>query len=143
MKLFIFFIQNKWRNFFRFYFLCYICFGAIVLFASGAHADGNLHIKPARCIALHEGQVCYQTLNIQWSAETAETYCLYQFGETNPLICWDDRAKGTGSYEFENNKSQKFILVRKRDAQVIAEFTVEVAWVYDASSHRESHWRIF
>lgn len=109
-----------------------------------AHADENqLHIKPTRCIALHEGQVCYQTLNISWKAEIADTYCLYQQDNKTPLVCWDNLASGKWSYEFEGATTQKFMLLRKQDAKQIAEVSIEVAWVYDASSKRESHWRIF
>jgi hypothetical protein len=58
-------------------------------------------------------------------------------------MCWENIASGKGRYEFESNTTQKFILMRKQDAKSMAEFSVEVAWVYDASSRRESHWRIF
>ncbi len=115
-----------------------------IVCASHGHADENqLHIKPTRCIALHEGQVCYQTLSISWKAEVADTYCLYQQDNKVPLKCWDNLANGKWSYEFEGATTQKFMLVRKQDAKPIAEALIEVAWVYDASSRRESHWRIF
>ena len=111
---------------------------------SVVHADENLlHIKPARCIALHEGQVCYQTLNINWQAERADNYCLYQQDSKTPLICWENLASGKGVYEFESSSTRKFILMRKNDSLPVAEFSIEVAWVYDSSTHRESHWRIF
>jgi hypothetical protein len=109
-----------------------------------AHADSDqLMIKPNRCIALHEGQVCYQTLKFEWKTQVADTYCLYQQDNKAPLLCWDMHQQARGTLEFESAKTQVFSLQRKRDAKVMAEFTVEVAWVYDASSHRESHWRIF
>lgn len=109
-----------------------------------AQADDTLlQIKPNRCIALHEGQVCYQTLKITWNADAADTYCLYQQENKTPLICWENQLAGKGVYDFEGSATSKFFLLRKRDAKPVAEFTVEVAWVYDAKSHRESHWRIF
>lgn len=111
---------------------------------SNGYADENqLHIKPTRCIALHEGQVCYQTLNISWKAEVADTYCLYQQDNKVPLMCWENIASAKWSYEFEGKSTQKFMLLRKQDAKQIAEVSIEVAWVYDANSRRESHWRIF
>lgn len=109
-----------------------------------AQAQENvLRIKPARCIALHQGQVCYQTLKIEWQADAAETYCLFQQDIKAPVLCWENLASGRGNYEFESDSTRKFILVRKRDNKALAEASVEVAWVYDASSRRESHWRIF
>ncbi len=108
------------------------------------YADENiLRIKPARCIALHEGQVCYQKLNISWQAGLADSYCLYQQDNKTPLMCWENVAAGKWSYEFEGATTQKFVLLRKQDAKQIAEVSIEVAWVYDASSKRESHWRVF
>ena len=123
---------------------------AIVWLLSAAYVQAQtetddvvLQIKPARCIALHEGQVCYQTLNINWHASSVDNYCLYQQDNKSPVMCWDNLASGKGSYDFESNSTRKFFMVRKRDAKQLAEFSVEVAWVYDASTHRESHWRIF
>jgi len=106
-------------------------------------ADAILRIKPARCIALHEGQTCYQTLKIEWQAEAPDAYCLFQKDNKAPLLCWDNVAAARDNYEFESDNTQKFTLIRKRDNKVVAEFTVEVAWVYDSRSRRESHWRIF
>jgi hypothetical protein len=106
-------------------------------------ADNQLRIKPARCIALHEGQTCYQTLKIEWQAEVVDSYCLFQQDAKAPLFCWDNLSLGRITYEFEGEHSSKFFLVRKRDNKTIAEFSVEVAWVYDSRSRRDSHWRIF
>jgi hypothetical protein len=112
-------------------------------FATADQDIAQLQVKPARCIALHEGQVCYQTLTVVWSADQADNYCLYQQENKSPLQCWENTSSAKISIEFENNNSSKFILQRKRDNKNLAEFTVEVAWVYDASTHRESHWRMF
>jgi len=116
----------------------------LVLLPAMTYADQNLlSVKPSRCIALHEGQVCYQTLSISWQADRVDSYCLYQQDIKTPLMCWESLAVKKWNYEFESKTTQKFILVRKQDAKLIAEASIEVAWVYDASSRRESHWRIF
>jgi hypothetical protein len=119
--------------------------GALALISTSlARANESLlKIKPTRCIALHEGQVCYQKLNISWQADLADSYCLYQQNNKTPLMCWENVAVGKWSYEFEGATTQKFMLLRKQDAKQIAEVSIEVAWVYDASSKRESHWRVF
>jgi hypothetical protein len=110
--------------------------------AQGA-ADAILRIKPTRCIALHEGQTCYQTLKVEWQADAVDSYCLYQQDNKTPVLCWENLASARGSYEFESDSTRKFILMRKRDNKILAESSVEVAWVYDSRSRRESHWRIF
>jgi hypothetical protein len=117
---------------------CLICNSANVY-----AEETYLQIKPANCVALREGQACYQTLTINWQAPAVDSYCLYEQGNATALICWSNLMQGSGIYEFAGKKSADFILVRKRDAQTLAKFTLEVAWVYDANSHRESHWRIF
>jgi hypothetical protein len=131
------FFQKSLLRFFLLFFLGY--FFPVAVYAE----DNLLQIKPARCIALHEGQVCYQKLTINWQAENADTYCLTQENNKAPLLCWENIVTGKGVYEFESNVTQKFLLIRKRDNKTMAEFSIEVAWVYDARSHRESHWRIF
>jgi hypothetical protein len=62
-----------------------------------------------------------------------------------PLTCWDAQLNGKMRIEFEGKSSQKFYIQRSQDEKNVAEFTFEVAWVYDASTHRDngSHWRIF
>ncbi len=118
--------------------ICLICH------STAAFGDETfLQIKPANCVALREGQICYQKLTINWRAATSDDYCLYQRGDNTPLVCWNNLMQGSSVYEFAGNSSTDFILVRQRDNQTIAKFTLEVAWVYDAKSHRESHWRIF
>lgn len=122
--------------------------GLFFFLSAAAIADDNapvvsLAAKPARCIALHEGQVCYQTVRFEWRTSVAEAYCLYEEGAGNPLQCWESGLQGAARYEFESKLSKKFVLLRKRDSKVMTQFVLEVAWVYDASSHRESHWRIF
>jgi hypothetical protein len=107
--------------------------------------QNQLQLKPAQCIALHEGQVCYQTLVISWQVATMEKFCLYQQNQKEPLTCWDAQLNGKMRIEFEGKSSQKFYIQRSQDEKNVAEFTFEVAWVYDASTHRDngSHWRIF
>lgn len=117
-----------------------------VMLSHSVQAEQNqLELKPTRCIALHEGQVCYQTLVISWQVETLGKFCLYQQNQKEPLTCWDAKLNGKMRIEFEGKNSQKFYLQRSQDEKVVAESTFEVAWVYDASTHRDngSQWRIF
>lgn len=122
-----------------------LLYASIYLLCLSAHAEDVflLQIKPARCIALHEGQMCYQVVKVNWQADAADTYCLYKQDNKTPVTCWENQSAGKTVYEFEGDVTTRFFLLRKRDAKPVAEFTFEVAWVYDAKSHRESHWRIF
>lgn len=108
-----------------------------------AAENAQLNVRPTRCISLHEGQVCYQKVNITWKTELADDYCLHLHDSKTPLMCWSNLASAKWSYEFEGSSTQKIVLLRKQDAKLMAEVSIEVAWVYNASSRRESHWRIF
>ncbi|HWV16560.1 MAG TPA: DUF3019 domain-containing protein [Cellvibrio sp.] len=105
--------------------------------------EGRLQIKPARCIALHEGQVCYQTLNINWQTAVQGDYCVYLQDSKTALMCWENSNGSQLKYDFESNSTKKFTLQNSRTGEIVAEFSLEVAWVYNAGSRRESRWRIF
>ena len=118
----------------------------IFLFSISSPASAEplaLQIKPTKCIALHEGQECYQTLKISWQADAADEYCLISPERKDPWHCWSAMQSARLELEFENANSQIFKLVRTRDQKILGEVTIEVAWVYKADSHRESHWRVF
>lgn len=106
------------------------------------HPAASLLLTPARCVALHQGQTCYQQVQISWSTSLAGNYCLYQQDQVLPLRCWQGQTQGNVEYEFAGETSQQLQL---RDAEkiLIAESTLEVAWVYKASSRRKTHWRLF
>jgi hypothetical protein len=131
----------KWR------FLFFAVNASLIFFASPSFSievdDAQLTVKPTRCIALHEGQTCYQTLKIAWSTSAVDSYCFLEKDKPSPSICWDNLATGKGTFEFSGAMTSRMLLIRKRDSKIMAEFNIEVAWVYDASSHRKSHWRIF
>lgn len=121
----------------------------LVLSVVKAHASetdsptATLNLKPARCVALHQGQVCYQSLKIYWSAHKTGDYCLHHKDTQTALGCWESAASGEMVYEFSSDRSTALHLVHKVDGQIIAEAIIEVAWVYDSNRRRKSHWRVF
>ena len=126
-----------------------IIFGLLLsptLFAAELPAEksptASLVLTPARCVALHQGQVCYQRVQISWSSSAAGSFCLYQQDQTEPLHCWQDQSEATLDFEFAADTSQLFQL-RNVDQQILAETALEVAWIYKASTRRKTHWRLF
>lgn len=103
----------------------------------------KLWLKPERCIALHQGQVCYQKITVQWQANKTSNVCLVQDGVVTPLNCWSNALAGTFLWEFEGQKSTKLRLIDSDSHHILVEQLLTVAWVYDANSRRESHWRLF
>jgi len=102
-----------------------------------------LQLKPNRCVALHQGQVCYQTIQLLWSAPQAGHYCLHQENVAQPLHCWQSVNAGEYRYEFASDTSVQLQLVDAQTKTVVAQAGLEVAWVYKANTRRQTHWRLF
>lgn len=103
----------------------------------------QLQSKPNRCVALHQGQVCYQNVQLLWRAAQASDYCIYQQQAEAPLHCWKSAIEGEYFYAFASETPVQLQLVNVRTKASVAETTIEVAWVYKSSSRRKTHWRIF
>ncbi len=103
----------------------------------------QLQSKPNRCVALHQGQVCYQDVVLSWQVDQASEYCLYQQHAEQPLHCWQAVTSGQYRYAFASDTSVKLQLVNAQTKTLVAETLVEVAWVYKANTRRKTHWRLF
>ena len=102
-----------------------------------------LQLKPNRCVALHQGQVCYQDVQLLWSAPRVGHYCLHQQNVAQPLHCWQSVSAGEFRYEFASDASVQLQLVDAQTKAVVAQTGLEVAWVYKANTRRQTHWRLF
>jgi hypothetical protein len=121
----------------------------LIIAASAAQASdaviesAQLQLKPHRCVALHQGQMCYQTVQLSWSANQENDYCLYQQLNEAPLYCWQNTTAGQYRYEFASDNSVQLQLINIQTSAVVATATVAVAWVYKANTRRKTHWRLF
>lgn len=102
----------------------------------------TLLLTPARCVALHQGQICYQQVQVSWSSSDADDYCLYQQHEVQPLQCWKAQTQGVYEFEFASDGS-RVLQLKNASQHVVAESTLEVAWVYKSNTRRKTHWRLF
>lgn len=102
----------------------------------------SLLLTPARCVALHQGQVCYQRVQISWSSFAAGNYCVYLEEQAQPLHCWQDQTQGTFMLEFASDSS-RLLQLKNAQQKIVAEAGMEVAWVYKANTRRKTHWRLF
>jgi hypothetical protein len=102
----------------------------------------SLLLTPRRCVALHQGQICYQRVQVSWSSVTSGDYCVYQETQVQPLHCWQGQTQGRFEFEFASDAS---LLLQLKDArqEVVGESSMEVAWVYKANTRRKTHWRLF
>ena len=110
----------------------------------------ELLLNPSRCVALHQGQVCYQTVKLHWKTPLVGNYCVYQSPkdqspstQDQPLNCWRNAAEGVFIFEFAGDSSTSIGLINGDDNTLVLEAIFEVAWVYKSNSRRKSHWRIF
>lgn len=106
-------------------------------------ATATLDASPNRCIALHQGQRCYVTTTLQWTASRPGRYCLHQVGAPAPLTCWDGAAAGRHVVDLESAESLRFELRVDGDPGALASAGVEVAWVYNARRRSKASWRLF
>lgn len=103
----------------------------------------SLTLKPSRCVALHQGQVCYQEVVFQWEAMDSQfNYCIVELDVARPLHCWLGGRAGRFVYDFGSDKSSRFQLQRD-NGSIVGELEIVVAWVYKGRKKRNSGWRLF
>ncbi len=117
----------------------------VVIFCQVVKADSNeLTMTPSSCVALNQGQLCYQTIAVNWQASIEGEYCLYQRPIKKPLYCWSaGRHVGKAQLEFEFSETVIYELKRLGSLELIAESEVEVTWVYSKRKRRRTSWRLF
>lgn len=112
-----------------------------------AETTAELTLKPDRCVAMNEGQTCYQTLAVVWQSETAGDYCLFEDGIQNPIVCWQNAFAGKAKLEFaaEGNVTYQLLLkaMPEQEQVLMAEKEVIVTWVYSKTKKRKNSWRLF
>ena len=102
-----------------------------------------LSVQPNRCIALHEGQYCYQEVHFEWLTLGKNRYCLYMGDVAGPLACWDGEKLQSFSFEFKSTASERFYIRDESRMQIVYEVKVDVAWVYKNRRKISTGWRLF
>lgn len=105
----------------------------------------EMQVNPTRCVALHQGQTCYQLVDINWQLATKGSYCLFINSSSKALTCWQQTNKQEGFYQYDVQSSQDvvFSIKNMNSNQTISQFRFEIAWVYNQSQQRRSSWRLF
>lgn len=109
----------------------------------GADAAAGFTVQPDKCIALHQGQVCYQDLKFSWRTPAGAEYCLYEVSQTTAVICWTGNELASHTMEFASASSTVYEIRVRNSNTVISAVTVEVAWVYRANRKSFTRWRLF
>lgn len=112
-------------------------------YAEEAAQTESLQVKPNRCIALRQGQYCYQNVEFYWTVVNENNYCLYERSSETALVCWQGRKLRRYEYEFKALNEQTFYLKDETENTVISEVIVDVAWVYKSGKKVSTGWRLF
>jgi len=103
----------------------------------------TLQLKPAQCVAIHQGKTCYVDIELHWQATSVGEYCLYSSQQAEPLKCWKMASNGQFEREIVANKNVLFRLREIKSGGVTISKELEMAWVYKRSSKARSSWRMF
>lgn len=102
----------------------------------------QLTIKPNKCIALHKGTNCYQTINFYWRTPQEGDFCLFVQNQEQPLHCWQGNGAVPFRYEFVGHQGVQFTL-RSKQSELLASAEFTVAWVYNSGKRDAGGWRLF
>ncbi len=102
-----------------------------------------LKIEPNRCIALRQGQTCYQKLTFRWFTPKGDDYCLYQLPSDQPVLCWHGNEILSYKDSFQFERSTVYQIRAKGENTPLVESNVKVAWVYKTTRKNYSEWRLF
>jgi Protein of unknown function (DUF3019) len=109
---------------------------------SGQEFAFELAAKPNKCIALHKGQDCYQSVSFYWRTPSSGDFCLHAQGQSAPLYCWQGAGAPPFRYEFVGQETQQFYL-RNQAGDTVRTTTLVVAWVYTSGKRDTGGWRLF
>lgn len=112
-------------------------------FSEIQNGHANFSVKPRKCVALHQGQTCYQKLKFNWKIPQQGEFCLHLVSQTQPLVCWRSGERTRFEYEFKSTRGERFQIRSKNSLSHIAELEVITAWVYKSKKRKTGSWRLF
>ncbi len=121
----------------------------LLFFAIQIHAESTepmataFSVKPKRCVALHQGQTCYQKLSFKFDTPYQDNICLFRSTMVDPLICWRGNDLTKYIYEFRGTQSENFYIANRLTNDILAMQEIRVAWVYKSKKKVPSGWRLF
>ena len=116
----------------------------ICAFNATARPSGvTLNLTPKQCVALRQGMQCYVAIEISWSTQQADDYCLFSSQQNEALKCWSKQNNGTFKQAIVANKNVQFYLKQQVDNAILQSTELEMKWVYKKNSRSNSNWRVF
>lgn len=106
-------------------------------------SDNGLFVKPQRCVALRQGQVCYQDVVFNWRQPKTGNYCLVNLSTKYVLKCWQNTEQGTFNLDFQSTQSTNFALRAEEQDIDLSTIQITVSWVFKSSKRPKSSWKLF
>ncbi len=117
--------------------------GSVLASSMDNISAAQLQVTPKPCVALRKGQKCYLEVTFSWQHPYVNDYCLVNSTTNKTMKCWQKKASGEFSFDFQSTQSNNFALRKQASSTDIARATIPVAWVYKASKRAKSTWRLF
>ncbi|MBL4942329.1 MAG: DUF3019 domain-containing protein [Colwellia sp.] len=107
----------------------------------------KLTVSPKQCIAMQQGQSCYLQVNVTFQANILDDYCLYLSTQPTALQCWKKVKQAEYSYAFDSNIDVEFFIKTQakmpKQANLLAQAKVKIAWVHEKKGKPRMSWRLF
>jgi len=105
--------------------------------------ENELVVTPIRCVALRQGQICYQEVTFRWHQAAVGNYCLVELSSLDNIKCWSQVKTGEVNLDFQSDRSLTYGL-REIDKQVnLSTAEITVSWVFKSSKRPKSSWKLF
>ena len=137
--------QCSLKTYLRFFSIAVLT-GFLLKPAFAAPPENNqsiLKVSPERCVALRQGQTCYQLVTFSWQQAQVGNYCLVELSTNKALQCWQQAQLGVFELDFQSRENKEFALRQQGQDENIATTVVTVAWVYKSSKRPKSNWKLF
>jgi hypothetical protein len=103
----------------------------------------GLFVKPERCVALRQGQTCYQEVILSWRQSQKGNYCLINLSTQQILKCWQNAEQGKFNLDFQSTQSTDFALRAENQDIDLSKTQITVSWVFKSSKRPKSSWKLF
>jgi hypothetical protein len=103
----------------------------------------GLFVSPQRCVALRQGQTCYQEVTFSWRLAQKENVCLINLLTKQVLKCWQNTEQGKFDLDFQSTQSTDFVLRAEKQDIDLSTTHITVSWVFKSSKRPKSSWKLF
>lgn len=102
----------------------------------------ELVVKPSSCVALHRNQFCYQTIQLHWTSDGKQQYCLFN-DSSNVLLYCSSQVSSIYIHKYASKSSEAYTLRVGETGVVVSQVSVSTSWVYRTGRRSSSGWRLF